>query len=193
MAARGLVAGRVRVRGFGLGFGVRGFGPAGVRRAPLSATLVAVGRGREVGQAVGMGAGWPLGSWRWGQRPGQVGAGVKVAVVELRRGKEKEVWISPAARGPDGLGCGGVRSSRIRRREPPETGEEGGAGKEGCVTGGMEGATRPDARKRRGGSRGGGRGGFVGLQRHDANLSLERHVGAPRHNSRFRAFNFKTL
>jgi hypothetical protein len=62
---------------------------------------------------------------------------MKVAVVELRRGKEKEVWISPPppARGPDGLGCegGGVRGSRIRRREPPETGEEGGAGKEGCV------------------------------------------------------------
>jgi hypothetical protein len=51
---RGLATGRVRVHGFGLGFGVRGFWATGVRRAPLPVTLEATGRGMEVGQAVGL-------------------------------------------------------------------------------------------------------------------------------------------
>jgi hypothetical protein len=51
---RGLAADRVRVRGFGLGFGVWGFWDTGVRRAPLPVTLEATDRGMEVGQTVGL-------------------------------------------------------------------------------------------------------------------------------------------
>jgi hypothetical protein len=104
----------------------------------------------------------------WGQRPVQVGAGLKVAVVELgfrRRGKGKKVRISPAARGPSGLACEGFAAagsgsgSRGRRTARPEEwkgrcGRTRGRGKKGVKQ--EEEAGRPH-----------------GPQRHDANLSLK--------------------
>jgi hypothetical protein len=99
--ARGIAAGRVRVWGFGLGFEVRGFG---VRRAPLPATLEVAERGREVGQAVGMGGRasfrvLAVGAAVVPGRGGGEGRGGEARVL-ARRGKEKKVRISPTARGP---------------------------------------------------------------------------------------------
>jgi hypothetical protein len=129
-AAWGLAAGRVRVWGFGLGFGA-----AGVRRAPLPATLEATDRGREVGQAVGMGGGAAFrvlavgAAARPGRGRGEGRGGARVPAA--REGKEGEDL--PGGARTRRISVQGVRGSRIRRREPPETGRR---------------AARPDARKR---------------------------------------------